>query len=64
MMDYKGKVILMSENGTKRIRRTPEERIAEIDAKNKTIVSEKYHFFSFAIVRTSLFSIIYYKITL
>ena len=33
MMDYKGKVILMSENGTKRIRRTPEERIAEIDAK-------------------------------
>ena len=29
----KGKVILMSENGTKRIRRTPEERIAEIDAK-------------------------------
>ena len=33
MMDYKGKVILMSENVTKRIRRTPEERIAEIDAK-------------------------------
>lgn len=30
---YKGKVILMSENETKRIRRTPEERIAAIDAK-------------------------------
>lgn len=33
MTDHKGKVILMSENETKRVRRTPEERIAEIDAK-------------------------------
>lgn len=31
--DHKGRVILMSENETKRIRRTPEERIAEIDVK-------------------------------
>lgn len=37
MTDHEGKVIWMSENETKRVRRTPEERIAEIDAKIRAV---------------------------